>query len=251
MRKIRAFLMLTILCMSLVTIAIAGDNNSSANATTTGTATATTTTQSPHSTVPEQTTVAPSQTTVEPAQTTIPSQTTEAKEKKFRVGPTVRIRPLNDEINKNQDGMVELYFDNPSLNDVPLTVDARISVPSGIHVYGQGFGSAAAAGMVYGIFEVPPGSARTINIVIKAEKVGDFSAQFTGTYYPGDNKDMYQPISLTHPFKVTAASADPLSGGEAAQTGKEEAKPPEKSPGMTAILSIFAIAFLAYTMRKH
>lgn len=247
MRKIRALIMLTILCMSLVTISIAGDNNSTANASDTGTATATTTTQSPHTTVAE-TAVQPSQTTVAPAQTA-PSQTAEAKEKKFRVGPTVRIRPLNDEINKNQDGMVELYFDNPSINDWPLTVDARISVPSGIHVYGQGFGSAAAAGMVYGIFDVPPGTARTINIVIKAEKVGDFNAQFTGTYYPGDNKDMYQPISLTHPFKVTAASADPLA--EPAETGKEESKPAEKSPGMTAILSVFAIAFLAYSMRRH
>lgn len=250
MRKIRALIMLTILCMSLVTIAIAGDNNSSANATATGTATTTTTTQSPRTTVAE-TAVQPSQTTVAPVQTAAPSQTAEAKEKKFRVGPTVRIRPLNDEITKNQDGMVELYMDNPSLNDVKLTVDARISVPSGIHVYGQGFGQAAAAGMVYGVFEVPPGSARTINIVIKAEKVGDFSAQFTGTYYPEDNKDAYQPISLTHPFKVTAASADPLGEPSAAQTGKEEAKPTEKSPGMTAILSIFAIAFLAYTMRRH
>ena len=250
MRKIGAFLMLTILCMSLVTIAFAEDN-SSANASATGTATTTTTTQSPHTTVAE-TVVQPSQTTVQPAQTVSqPSQTAESKEKKFRVGPTVRIRPLNDEINKNQDGMVEIYFDNPSLNDVSLTVDARISVPSGVHVYGQGFGAAAAAGMVYGMFEVPPGTARTINIVIKAEKVGDFSAQFTGTYYPGDNKDMYQPIYLTHPFKVSAASADPLSEPATSETGKEESKPAEKSPGMTAILSIFAIAFLAYTMRKH
>jgi len=244
MRKIRALIMLTILCTSLATIAFAEDN-SSANATTTGTVTVT-------ATVPVQTDIQPAQTTVQPVQTaTQSSQTTEAKEKKFRVGPTVRIRPLNDEITKNQDGLVEIYFDNPSINDWPLTVDARISVPSGVHVYGQGFGAAAAAGMVYGMFEVPPGTARTINIVIKAEKVGDFSAQFTGTYYPGDNKDMYQPIYLTHPFKVSAASADPLSEPATSETGKEESKPAEKSPGMTAILSIFAIAFLAYTMRKH
>lgn len=240
MRKIRAFIMLTILCMSLVTIVFAEDN-SSANATTTGTVTATTT-------VPVQTGVQPAQTTVQPVQTVAqPSQTAEAKEKKFRVGPTVRIRPLNDEITKNQDGLIEIYFDNPGLNDWPLTVDARISVPSGIHVYGQGFGEAAAAGMVYGKFEVPPGSARTINIVIKAEKVGDFNAQFIGTYYPGDNKDAYQPISLTHPFKVSAASADPLGEPATAQTGKEGTK---SSPGMTTILAIFAITILAYTMRK-
>ncbi len=242
MKKLRAIIMLTMLCMSLA-IAATAENNTSANATTTGTVTMTQTVAQ---------TAQPTQTTVAPAQTAQPAKTEEAKEKKFRVGPTVRIRPLNDEINKNQDGMVEIYFDNPGLNDVSLTVDARISVPSGIHVYGQGFGQAAAAGMVYGMFEVPPGSARTINIVIKAEKVGDFSAQFTGTYYPDGNKDAYQPISLTHPFKVTAASADPLSGGDAAQTGKAEPTP--KSPGMTGLLAIFAIAMLLTilsVMRKH
>lgn len=246
MKKIRAFIMLTILCMSLVTIAIAGDNNSSANTTTTGTVTAT-------STIPVQTGVQPAQTTVQPVQTvTQPVQTAESKEKKFRVGPTVRIRPLNDVIKKDQDGLIELYFDNSGLNDFPLTVEAKISVPSGIHVSGQGFGSASAAGIVSGTFEIPPGSARTINVVIKAEKIGDFSAQFIGTYYPGDNKDAFQPISLTHPFKVLEASTDPNSPGEATEgAGKEESKPTEKSPGMTAILAISAIAFMAYTMRRH
>lgn len=138
-------------------------------------------------------------------------QSTPVKEGKFRTGPTVRIRPLNDNINKSADGIVELYFDNPSLNDVPLTVDARISVPSGIHVYGQGFALAGAAGVVYGTFEVPPGSVRTIYINIKAEKTGSFNAQFSGLYYPGQNKDNYQPISLTYPFTVYEPSPDPKS----------------------------------------
>ncbi|MGB9929372.1 MAG: hypothetical protein ACPK85_13380, partial [Methanosarcina sp.] len=65
-------------------------------------------------------------------------------EQKFRVGPTVVLRPVNDVITENQDGLVELYIDNPSLNDVTLNVDARISVPSGIHVYGQGFAQTGA-----------------------------------------------------------------------------------------------------------
>lgn len=136
-------------------------------------------------------------------------QSTPVKEGKFRAGPTVRIKPLNDNINKSADGIVELYFDNPSLNDIPLTVDARISVPAGIHVYGQGFALADAAGMVYGIFEVPPGSVRTIYVNIKAEKTGNFYTQFSGLYYPGQNKDNYQPISLTYPFTVYEPSIDP------------------------------------------
>lgn len=177
--------------------------------------------------------------------------TTEKIEQKFRVGPTVRIRPLNDIINQDQDGLVELYMDNPSLNDISLSVDARISVPSSIHVYGQSFGEAGAAGMVYGKFEIPPGTARTINIVIKAEKIGDFSAQFSGIYWPGENKDAYQQISLTHPFRVNAPSKDPLkdtSGGTSNDGESENAQ--EKSPGISIIVALSIITIMAYILKR-
>jgi hypothetical protein len=142
-----------------------------------------------------------------PAKT--PVAKTPGAEQKFRVGPTVVLRPVNDVITKNQDGLVELYIDNPSLNDVTLNVDARISVPSGIHVYGQGFAQTGAAGTVYGIFSVPPGNARTIYVNIKGEKVGTSTVHFSGLYWPGDNKDDYNPISLSHPFVVEQASKNP------------------------------------------
>lgn len=146
--------------------------------------------------------------------TLTPSITTTVTDK-FRVGPTVSMRPLNDVISKDQDGLVELYMDNPSLNDVTLSVDVRISVPSGIRMYGEGFVQGFGNdGFVYtGLFAVPPGSVRTINIAFKSEKTGDsdfvFSAQFSGMYWPGGNKDAYQPLSLTHPFKVVSTTTPP------------------------------------------
>jgi N-acetylneuraminic acid mutarotase len=127
------------------------------------------------------TTVIP--TTVPP--TTVP--TAPATQAKFRVGPSVTLRPVTDVIDTNQDGIVELFMNNPSLNDVTLNVDARISVPSGIHVYGQSFGEAAGAGVVAGTFSVPPGTSRTIIVVIKADKsarIGSHTLQFTGLYWP-------------------------------------------------------------------
>lgn len=139
-----------------------------------------------------------------------PTATT-IKEAKFRVGPVVKLRPLNDEVNKSADGLVELFMSNPSLNDVTLHVDAYVSAPSGIYVYGQGFGQAGAAGTVYGTFDVPPGTARTVYMNIKGEKVGEFFIDFKGLYYPDDNKDAYNPISLQHPFKVREPSPEPKS----------------------------------------
>ena len=135
--------------------------------------------------------------------------TIQVTEGKFRVGPTVRIRPLNDVINKSADGIIEMFFDNPSTNDVSLSAEIRITVPSGIHVYGQGFGEAVAAGMLYAKMDVPPGTVRTAYINIKSEKTGNFYAQLSGTYYPGENKDKYQPLSFTYPFSVKEPSPDP------------------------------------------
>ena len=258
LRKISTMLIILGICMA-ATISIVSAQNETATVTPTSTPTVTTTStpiSTPISTVTPTPTPIVTQTTTQPTVTTTQAPTVVATTKvegKFRVGPTVRIRPLNDDISKDQDGLIELYMDNPSLNDIPLSVDARISVPSGIHVYGQGFGEAGAAGMVYGKFDVPPGSARTINIVIKAEKLGDFSAQFTGLYWPGDNKDAYQPISLTHPFKVSAPSKDPLkdTSGEAGGDRPKDGKTPEKSPGISIVAAISIVAIMAYMLRRR
>ena len=174
-------------------------------------------------------------------------------EQKFRVGPTVVLRPVNDVITENQDGLVELYIDNPSLNDVTLNVDARISVPSSIHVYGQGFGQAGAAGTVYGTFTVPPGTARTININVKGEKVGTYTVHFSGMYWPGDNKDCYNPISLTHPFVIQEASKNP---GEASNsdnnTGgvKADGKGSFSVPGFDALIATIGLLGVYIARRK-
>lgn len=137
-----------------------------------------------------------------------------AEEAKFREGPVVKLRPVNDEIDTSKDGLVELFFSNPSLNEVTLQADIYVSVPSGIHVYGEGFGLAGAAGTVYGQFTAPPGTARTIYLNIKADETAAGKTHFihfSGQYWPEGNKDAYNPISLTHPFKVIEASPNPES----------------------------------------
>ena len=155
--------------------------------------------------------------------TAILQVTLAASEAKFRQGPVVRLRPVTDEINSLQDGLVELFFSNPSLNDVTLQGDIYVSVPSGIHMYGEGFGLAGAAGTVYGQFIAPPGTVRTIYLNIKADETAvgkTYFIHFSGQYWPGENKDAYNPMSLTHPFKVLEASPEP-----------EDPEPTQKLPG--------------------
>jgi PKD repeat protein len=136
-------------------------------------------------------------------------ENTVTREQAFRVGPTVSLRPLNSEINKSQDGIVELFLNNPSLNDRKLEVDMVISVPSDIYINAQDGGMSGGAGTVTGHFSVPPGSSRTITLHIKGEKVGTFPVHFSGNYWPGTNKDQWNPLNLDNSFEVKVPSDNP------------------------------------------
>jgi len=222
MKKL-AIVCILLLCLSAIP-AMAQENDTAANVTN---VTATTTP------------------TIEPTATkTAAPAPTEAK---FRVGPTVTLRPVNDVINKSQDGLVELYMNNPSLNDVPLTADVQISVPSGIHVYGAGFASGGAAGTVAGTFTVPPGTVRTIHINIKGEKTGTFTVHFTGLYWPGGDKDAFQQISLTHPLTVKEPSPKPL---DPKPTGEDGAKELPYTYIIVGCLAVIAIVVIAMMLKK-
>ena len=141
----------------------------------------------------------------------------------FRVGPTVRLRPVNDVIDQDQDGIVEVLLRNPVVNDVSMVTDMTVSIPSGFHIYGNGFATDVAAGAASGSFETPPGQSRTIYMNIKSEKVGRATVQFSGLYWPKGNKDLYNPLSFTHGFTVNQPSPQPMSD---APTNPDQAPAP-------------------------
>ena len=236
---------LVVICITCLCIAampaIAQENNTTTN----GNETNVTATPTP---TPEPTVVSTAnETNVTETATPVPT------EAKFRVGPTVTLRPVNDVIDKSQDGLVELYMNNPTANDVTLTADVQVSVPSGIHVYGEGFGYGAAAGTVAGTFTVPPGTVRTIHINIKADKVGDFTVHFTGLYWPDGDKDAFQQISLTHPLTVKEPSSRPLDSeptGGAGETSTDKANGLPLPSGLLSVIAI-VVAFGALMIRKN
>lgn len=155
---------------------------------------------------PENTPVPPPTNTPGPTPTP-PASFLEA----FRQGPTVRLRPVNDVIDQYKDGIVELLFRNPALNETVMVVDLTVSVPAGIHIYGEGYAQSSAAGAASNTYRVLPGQSQTLKLFIKSEKVGQFTIDFSSVYWPEGNKDLNNPVSLTHPFNVLAASPDPLS----------------------------------------
>ncbi len=256
--KNRIYFVSVLILGILLSIAPALAQNETTPNQTTAAPTVTATTTAPTATAtPAQTTAVPTAavTTAAPTAvaTTVPP--TPAAPGKFRVGPSVTLRPVTDVIETNQDGIAELFMNNPSLNDVTLNVDARISVPSGIHVYGQSFGEAAGAGVVAGTFSVPSGTSRTIIVVIKADKsarIGSHTLQFTGLYWPGDNKDAFQPLSLTYSVTVKEASKNPessaLSNPNAVPAGAET--PKVQIPGFGAVLAIFGVFAIARLLSR-
>ena len=140
-----------------------------------------------------------------------PGPTPASIQEAFRVGPTVRLRPVNDVIDQDNDGIVEIIFRNPNLNESAMVVDLTVSLASGLHVYGEGFATDSAAGTASGNYRVPPGQSITVYLNVKAEKTGRLPVQFSGTYWPEGNKDLYNPISLSHSFTVNNASRNPQS----------------------------------------
>lgn len=186
-----------------------------------------------------------------PTHAPTPTMTISAEDlkKKFRLPPTIELRPVERIITKDRDGVVELYMNNPVVNDVVLTVEAEIKVPGGIHVYGTGFGT-GTAGVTHGVFTVAPGAPKGIQVRIKADesaRIGDNTIIFSGYYYPGDNKDLVNIMSLTYPVVVEEPSKDVLP----VPTEKPSETPaPTKVPGFEAIFAIAGLLAVAYLVGR-
>ena len=148
----------------------------------------------------------------------------------FRQGPTVRLRPVNDVIDQNKDGIVEVLFRNPALNETVMVVDLTLSVPAGIHIYGEGYSQSSAAGAASNTYRVLPGQSQTLKLFIKSEKVGRYTIDFSSVYWPEGNKDLNNPVSLTHPFDVRAASPDPFSASPTDPSEQPAAAAPTSAP---------------------
>jgi len=158
------------------------------------------------------------------------------------VGPVVKLRPLNDIACPGEDGLIELYMSNPLLNDVTMTTEFWVEIPSGIHVTGEGFAVDVAAGIAHALFKVAPGTSKTIHVNIKPigayeDKEVFFHAY--GYYWPGQNKDNSYPVSLTHPFKIRKECPLPTP------------TPSRGIPGFEAIIAIAALLAVAYLVGRR
>jgi hypothetical protein len=162
----------------------------------------------------------------------------EKSKQNFRVGPTVRLRPLNSEIDKSQDGLVELFLSNPSVNECPMEFDLEVSVPSDIYIYAEDGSLSGGAGAVTGHFTMPPGSSRTVTLHIKGENVGTFSVHFGGIYWPGTNKNKWNPITLDTSFEVKEPATTPTPASATASDSVFKTIPGFGAVGLVLIFTL-------------
>lgn len=182
--------------------------------------------------------------------------TENATVEKFKVEPMVALKPLNNVINSSSDIFLVLYMANPSNNDVDLNVDLNAKSIPGIRIYGQEF-STTNIGDIAGTFNVTPGKTKIVRITLKAEKAGDFMIQFSGMYWPGNNKNDYRPMSLDFKFRAEEASSNPEESGQLNRGGPIPSVTPnitavpKKIPELSIGLAILLIAALyIYKKRK-
>ena len=169
----------------------------------------------------------------------------------IRVGPSVRLDVRQDVITKDQDALIDLFWDNSALNDQVFEIEITVDVPSGLYLYSGDGAMACAAGRCKGLFMAPPGDVRNMPLTVKADRVGEYFVHMNGRYWPEGNKDRWNPISLSTGLTVTEPSSD--TGPPEAPTPDEETPPPPPPPPCddwwrcpsTAQIALMALAALA------
>ena len=122
------------------------------------------------------------------------------------VGPTVRLRPNRTVVTQTQDAIIDMFWDNSILNTKPYVLEVTVDVPIGLYLYSADGAMGCGAGTCKGLFDIPPSSVRNLPLIVKADEVGNKFIHMNGRYFPQDNPDMWNPISLTVPINVEAKS---------------------------------------------
>ena len=123
--------------------------------------------------------------------------------------PSVQLRPVEDVIYRNGQGIIEVVMNNPLINQRAMVVDLSISAPANLVISGQDFAGSLAAGEARTPFRVAPGQSRTIIINITSDIAGNYLVHALATYWPEDYPQFNQTQSFQHQFKVDFQSQRP------------------------------------------
>jgi hypothetical protein len=155
--------------------------------------------------------------------TAVQADETEAK---MRVGTTVRLQASKTVVTKDEDALVDLFWDNSVLNEKTVVIEVLVQVPTGLYLHSEVGAMACSAGTCKGSFSAPPGSARNMPIIVKADAVGDYFLNLNGRYWPEGEKDAWNPVNLSTPVYVREVSRNPKQPDSAGNTNTETPSTP-------------------------
>jgi hypothetical protein len=176
-------------------------------------------------------------------------------EGRMRVGPSVRLDTRQSKITSQQDAVIDLFWNNSSLNDLATHIEVSMDVPSGLYMYSQDGAMACAAGRCQGTFTAPPGSVRNMPIIIKADSAGNYFIHMNGRYWPQNDRDKWTPMSLSTPIRVMEPSPkpgdprptsniEPSPSGAALEAGSDMGKAWWLTPMALVMWSLMAIVLV-------
>jgi hypothetical protein len=138
--------------------------------------------------------------------TSATSTLVEEPEQAFRFEPTVTFQSFNSEINKKQNGTIEFFLKNPSLNNVTLEVDLNIGIPSDIsYIYSEDGSLSRGVGAANKHFSVSPGTSKIVTLNFTGEKTGTLFVHSDVKYWPGKNKNDLSTMSQDSVVKVDSS----------------------------------------------
>ena len=156
--------------------------------------------------------------------------------------------------------VIDLFWNNSSLNDLATRIEVSMDVPSGLYMYSQDGAMACAAGRCQGSFTAPPGNVRNMPIIIKADSPGNYFIHMNGRYWPENDRDGWTPMSLSTPIRVMEPSPKPgdarptsdlgtAPGGSALEAGADTGKAWWLTPMalvMWALMAIVVVVLAGY-----
>jgi hypothetical protein len=160
----------------------------------------------------------------------------------FKMVPSVVFQPANTKITKDADGAIELYIENPEVNDATLHVYVNIYVPPNLYVYGLS-GGVGGTGVVTATFDIAPGRHKTVKALIRPTRTGVYILDCTATYYPVGHEELASNISSSYEMIV-----------ESTPTPKPPVTPtpePEPVPVLEAMFVIAAVLGAFYLLMRQ
>ena len=153
-----------------------------------------------------------------PAPTSIPqpqsaAAATPAQDCQIRQGVQTRLHSVRDTITEKQDGHAEVTFRNPGANDCSVDADLGVSVPTNIIISSKDGSSGTAGTVNFIVSDIKPGLERSISMDFKCLEEGEYTINFSGSYWPSGDKSGYQPITLHQRLVCEGGSPAPTPGG--------------------------------------